>query len=120
MFIPYVIDNQAYRLADVLRDLLDKHEGRSLDVATAYFNVDGFELLKDGILNVGTFRLLLGAELRSGEQVGLEPRSDSVKGLIRRDLEDAPFDEKTLRSVEDLIAFLQKDSVLVRATSSMQ
>jgi superfamily II DNA or RNA helicase len=34
--------------------------------------------------------------------------------LIRRDLEDLPFDEKTLRSVEDLIAFLSTESAQVR------
>ena len=35
MVVPYVIDNQARSLADVLRDLLDEHKARSLDVATA-------------------------------------------------------------------------------------
>ena len=117
MDVPYVIDNQNHKMAEVLGGLIENHAGQSLDVATAYFNVDGFELLKDGMLDVGTFRLLLGAEPKSGEQVGLEPHSDAIQGLIRRDLEDVPFDEKTLRSVEDLIAFLHKESVLVRRHS---
>ncbi|OGQ81091.1 MAG: hypothetical protein A3G40_09865 [Deltaproteobacteria bacterium RIFCSPLOWO2_12_FULL_57_22] len=34
--LPYVIDNQAYRMADILKDLLAEHKGRSLDVAIAY------------------------------------------------------------------------------------
>jgi len=37
MNIPYVIDNQTHRLADVLNDLLADHADRSVDVATAYF-----------------------------------------------------------------------------------
>lgn len=34
MRIPYVIDNQTYRLADILNALLAEHQGWSLDVAT--------------------------------------------------------------------------------------
>ena len=35
MRIPYVIDNQQHRLADVLNEVLAEHTGRSLDVSTA-------------------------------------------------------------------------------------
>lgn len=34
MKIPYVIDNQTHRLVEVLRDLLDGHAGKSLDIDT--------------------------------------------------------------------------------------
>ena len=40
--IPYVIDNQEYRLADILKGILATHQGRSLDAASAYFTVGGF------------------------------------------------------------------------------
>ncbi|MFQ5851857.1 MAG: helicase, partial [Candidatus Binatia bacterium] len=114
MKLSYVIDNQTHRLADVLSGILAEHKGRSLDVATAYFTVGGFGLVKEGLSHLGSFRLLLGAEPSSGEQVGLRPNPLVVKGLIRRDLEDLPFDEATLRLVEDLIAYLRRDSVQVR------
>ena len=52
-----------------------------------------------------------GAEPTSGEQLGLRPDALVVRGLIRRDLEQLPFDEKTLRLVEDLIGYLQRESV---------
>lgn len=77
MKIPYVIDNQTHRLANILNTLLAEHKGRSLDVATAYFTVGGFGLLKDGLLGLGNFRLLLGAEPTSGEQLGLRPDAGS-------------------------------------------
>jgi len=83
-------------------------------VATAYFSVGGFGLLQDGLRKIGSFRLILGAEPESGEQLGLAPRSDAVRGLIRSDIEDLPFAEGTLRLVEDLIAFLQREKVFVR------
>jgi superfamily II DNA or RNA helicase len=112
--LPYVIDNQEHRLADILNGLLAEHGERSLDVATAYFTVGGFELLREKMLGLGNFRLLLGAEPTAGEQAGLRPQSDVVKGLLRQDLEALPFDEATLRAVEELIAFLQRESVQVR------
>lgn len=114
MRIPYVIDNQTYRLVDILNAILKEHKGRSLDVATAYFTVGGFGLIKDGLLQIGNLRLLLGAEPTSGEQIGLRPDAGIIKGLFRRDLEILPFDEKTLQLVEDLIAYLRRDTVLVR------
>jgi hypothetical protein len=47
-------------------------------------------------MDVGNFRLLLGAEPRTGEQIGLRPDAGVVRGLIRKDLEELPFDETTL------------------------
>ncbi len=96
MKIPYVIDNQTHRLSDILDALLQEHKGRSLDVATAYLTVGGFGLVREGLLNLGNLRLLLGAEAVSGEQIGLRPDPGVIKGLIRKDLEILPFDEKTL------------------------
>jgi hypothetical protein len=39
--LPYVIDNDRHRLADVLNQVLADHRDLALDVATAYFNVGG-------------------------------------------------------------------------------
>ena len=41
MKLPYVIDNQTYVLADILKGLLTEHKGRSLNVAGASSTVDG-------------------------------------------------------------------------------
>ncbi len=110
--IPYVIDNEKHRLANVLNKILAEHSGKSLDIATAYFNVRGFTLLQEGLKGLGSFRLLLGDEPKDGETVGLHPRA--ALGLAD-ELNATPFDETTLRAVEDLIAFLRRDLVEVRA-----
>ena len=73
MRVPYVIDNQDHVLADVLKAALAEHEGKSLDVATAFFSIRGFEVLREGLDGLGSLRLLLGAEPRQGEQLGLGP-----------------------------------------------
>ena len=49
MTTPFVIDNQQHKMADVLNDLLQHHKGHSLDIATAYFNVGGWQLLRDSL-----------------------------------------------------------------------
>jgi len=111
--IPYVIDNQTHRLADVLSDLLAEHAGRSVDVATAYFTIQGFRLVKDGLDRLGTFRLLLGAEPLAGDHLGLRPDAKAVKAALTGDLNREPFTEETLRLVEALIRYLRRNEVLV-------
>src|SRR6266568_21913 len=101
-------------MAGVLNDLLAQHKGHSLDVATAYFNVGGWQLLYEGLNGLGNFRLLLGDEPEAGSDLGLrEIGAKPVKGLIR-DLARENFNEQTLRLVEDLIAFLRQEHVQVR------
>ncbi len=112
--IPFVIDNQQFKMSDVLNTLLMQYRGQSLDIATAYFNIGGWQLLAEGVSSLGSFRLLLGDEPEAGADIGLrEVGSKPVKGLIK-DLSDATFNEQTLRLVEDLTAFLRQEHVQVR------
>jgi len=111
---PFVIDNQQHKMADVLNNLLHHHKGHSLDIATAYFNVGGWQLLREGLNGLGNVRLLLGDEPEDGSDLGLrEIGAKPVKGLIR-DLARENFNEATLRLVEDLISFLRQEHVQVR------
>ena len=112
MRIPYVIDNQQHRLADVLNAILAEHAGKSLDIATAYFNVQGYKLLRDGLGQLGSFRLLLGDEPGDGLALGIRP----VAAIqLLSELNSSPYNEETLQLVESLIAFLRRDLVEVRA-----
>src|SRR5229473_6130887 len=114
MNIPFVIDNQQHTMVDVLNSLLAEHKGHSLDIATAYFNVGGWQLLRHGLEGLGNVRLLLGDEPEASFDLGLrEVGARPVKGLIR-ELATANFNEQTLRLVEDLIAFLRQEHVQVR------
>ncbi len=114
MDIPFVIDNQRHTMSEVLNTLLAQHAGHSLDIATAYFNVGGWQLLHEHLGAMGSFRLLLGDEPEVGSDLGLrEVGAKPVKGLIR-DLANASYSEQTLRLVEDLTAFLRQEQVQVR------
>ena len=98
MNIPFVIDNQQYTMSEVLNTLLAQHAGHSLDIATAYFNVGGWQLLHEKLGAMGSFRLLLGDEPEVGSDLGLrEVGAHPVKGLVK-DLANAGYTEQTLTS----------------------
>src|SRR5579885_3339814 len=109
--VPFVIDNQGYTMSETLSQLLARYRGRSLDVTTAYFNIGGWQLLRTGLKELGSFRLLLGDEPEVGSDIGMrEAGAKPVRGLIR-ELSDASFNEQTQRMVEELVAFLMEDRV---------
>lgn len=112
--IPFAIDNDAHRLADVLNELLARSAGCPFDVATAYFSISGYRLLSQTLPPLGAFRLLLGAEPESSADVGLRADPRALQARLRGDLNAEPFTEATLRLVEELIAFLRDEKVLVR------
>ena len=114
MKIPFVIDNLHHRLADTLNELLGQTAGRPLDIATAYFSISGYRLVKDGLHHLGAFRLLIGHDPQTGVDVGLKTDPKALKARLKGDLEAEPFTPETLKLVEDLIAFLHADKVQVR------
>src|SRR5438477_3393473 len=114
MPIPFVIDNQQHRLADALNELLAQSVRKPLDIASAYFAISGYRLVKAGLHQVGAFRLILGAEPHAGADIGLRPNAEALKKRLQGDPEAEPFTEATLKLVEELIAFLRADKVEVR------
>ncbi len=109
MEIPDIIDNSAegQKLSDVLNSVLIPQV--SADFATAYFNIDGFSLLKEHLTKVKSFKLLLGREPTLGE-----PRPGTV-ALVSEDLraetEDAMGQRETPSLIEELVDFLHRDTL---------
>ncbi len=114
MTIPFVIDNQQHRMADALNELLAQSDDKPLDIATAYFAISGYRMVKERLHQVGAFRLILGSEPHAGADVGLRPDAEALKKRMQGDLEAEPFTEATLKLIEELIAFLRTDKVEVR------
>src|SRR2546423_9492086 len=100
MPLPFVIDNQQQRLADALNDLMAQSAGKPLDIATAYFAISGYRLVKQGLHQLGTFRLLLGSEPHVGSDLGLKPSAAALTKQLQGDFEAEPFSEATLKLVE--------------------
>lgn len=111
MKIPYVIDNISTKLADVLNTLLAAQPGQQVDVATAYFSIRGFQQVRGTLTAVGHFRLLIGDEPKTADQLGLQPDSAA---FLRHELNSEPLTEATQLLVEDLIRFLRRENVEVR------
>lgn len=111
MRIPYVIDNVETRLADVLNYLLQRQTGQKVDIATAYFSVRGYNLIREPLSSVRHFRLLLGDNLQEPGDVGLQHNS---RAYLRHELNAEPLNEATQRLVEELVRFLRRDDVEVR------
>ena len=115
MTIPAVIDNSDHLLADSLNELLGQCAGSPVDIATAYFSISGYRLVRERLHQSGALRLLIGSSPETGADVGLRP--DDTRGLkarLRGDLESEPFTPETLKVVEDLIGFLRSEKVEVR------
>jgi len=112
--IPYVIDNDQHKLGAVLNQVLEDHRDLALDIASAYFNIRGYGVLREQLKGVGSFRLLLGADPQTAAQVGILPSKQALQAALRGDLSKEPFDEATLELVEDLIRFVRENRVQVR------
>lgn len=62
MPLSFSVDNQTSYAVDVLRSLLTASHGCPVDIASAYFSISGWKLLKDGLHSAGALRLFLGSE----------------------------------------------------------
>jgi len=111
MRIPYVIDNVETHLADVLNTLLERQSGQQVDIATAYFSVRGYELIREALSSIRHFRLLLGDNPQNPDDVGLQPNS---RAFLRHELNAEPLNEATQRLVEELVRFLRREDVEIR------
>ena len=86
--VPSVIENQQHRLSDVLNTVLERCGGGPVDIATAYFAISGYRLLRERLHHVGALRLLIGSEPATGSDVGLRPeRKEEYLRLLRGDIE---------------------------------
>jgi len=55
-----IIDNSDVKLSSFLNSILEEIPNTHFDIATAFFNIQAYALVKDNIQGVKSFRLLLG------------------------------------------------------------
>jgi len=58
-----IIDNREITLADFINEVLKNGSEKHLDIATAFFNVGAFNMVKDPLTKIEQFRLLLGTTI---------------------------------------------------------
>jgi len=108
-----IIDNIRLRLFEELNRILK--EQKSIDVASAYFNIAGFQLIKDELSNAEKFRLLIGSSPPIDERKPdiFEPE-EVYRKRFRQDLEDDIFEKDKKEAVVSLIGLLRNPSWEVR------
>ena len=108
---PYLIDNRGLKLVDYLRAKFNK--AKTLRVVSAYFNIYGYEALREQLKKVERVRFLYG-EPTSADNV--DPRNNEYKAYWIHDKQLAP--RQTLRQKQlaaDCQDWLKKSSVEVRS-----
>jgi len=108
-----IIDNNKLSLFNELNNILQ--EQKSLDVASAYFNIAGFQLIKETLSGTQQFRLLIGVSPDIGEKKpDIFGPDQQYKRSFRQDLEDELFEKDKKEAVVSLIELLKNPNWEVR------
>lgn len=108
---PEIIDNsEDNKLIDFLNSKLEDNKN-NFDVATAFFNIEAFSMVRDELDGVERFRLLLG---KSPEFENDRTLGDEIQDYIESDVEGLEFTRENRDAVRKLIDFLDQDNVEVR------
>ncbi len=112
MYIPQkVIDNSKMTLASFLSEVLKSSKDTNLDIATAFFNIKAYELIKEEINGLKHFRLLLGKSPELNEKITLGKR---LLNDVKEEVEGFNLEKSQNELVRDLINFLKKKNVEIR------
>jgi len=109
---PQIIDNsEGNTLVSFLNLVLKENPNANLDIATAFFNIQAYEMVKDGIGATKRFRLLLGKapEIRSDKTLGEE-----LLRLVKEEVEGFELSKEKEDNVKAFIEFLNRPGVEVR------
>ncbi len=107
-----IIDNsEGNKLATFLNEVLKSNSDTNLDIATAFFNIQAYAMLKDNLNGLRSFRLLLGKspEIRSNTTLG-----DELLRIIREEIEGLDLSKQEETNVKSLIDFLKRENVQIR------
>jgi len=108
-----IIDNKRLRLFEELDKILK--EQKSIDIASAYFNISGFQLIKDSLSGAENFRLLIGTSPQTDEsKPDIFQPEVLYRQRLRDDLEIEPFQKDKKEAAVALINLLNKPNWQVR------
>lgn len=106
-----IIDNSNITLARYLNEILRDCPTTQLDIATAFFQIQAYSMLKENIGNVRRFRLLLGKspEIKNDKTLGSE-----LLSVVEQEVETFELSKEKQDEVTTLTNFLKKENVEVR------
>ena len=107
-----IIDNSdGNKLVSFLNDALKENGKGNFDVATAFFNIGAFAMIKDNLDQSVRFRLLLGKtpEIKNDNTLG-----DVLLEEIKKEVEGFDLSKDSDATVRLFIEFLKRDNVQVK------
>ncbi len=113
MFIPKeIIDNSdGNKLVSFLNAVLKQNPETNFDIATAFFNIQAFAMVKDNLNGVKKFRLLLGKTPEIMDETTL---GDVLLEEIKKEIEGFDLTKESTETVTIFIEFLKKKNVEIR------
>ncbi|NJN11879.1 MAG: helicase [Richelia sp. RM1_1_1] len=115
MPLPDYIDNSRHKLQTILKTLIEDENQIVLDIATGFFRIEAWVRLEAAMNQLTSLRLLIGRDptIRPAES----DRIDLIRYFrrdIQRQLEEEEFKAAYKQQIDRMIAYLQKDHILVR------
>jgi len=107
-----IIDNsEGNKLISFLNNELKDNPKTNFDIATAFFNIQAFAMVKDNLKDVKRFRLLLGKtpEIENEKTLG-----DVLLYEIRKEIEGLDLTKDQDSTIKLFIEFLKKKNVEIR------
>ena len=110
-----ILDNQKTTLGSYLQEMLKTNPNSNFDIATAFFEVGAYSIVKDQLDSVKHFRLLLGKspDLDIYGNLGKELEKILKEGM-KGEVESLDLTKENETSVQKLIKFLAQAKVEVR------
>jgi len=107
-----IIDNsEGNKLISFLNNVLKENPSTNFDIATAFFNIQAFAMIKDNLNGVKRFRLLLGKapEIQNEKTLG-----DVLLKEIRKEIESLDLTKEQDETIKLFIKFLKRENVEIR------
>lgn len=107
-----IIDNsEGNKLVSFLSSVLKENPKTNFDIATAFFNIQAFVMVKDNLRDVKRFRLLLGKtpEIQSEKTLG-----EVLLEEMKKEVEGFELSKETDETIKTFIQFLKEDNVEIR------
>lgn len=112
MIIPRrIIDNSEVKLSRFLNEVLEAIPDTKFDIATAFFNISAYALIKDNLGGVSRFRLLLGKAPEMGNEKTL---GEVLLERVKEEVERFELSKEKEDNVKNFIRFLNRENVEVR------
>jgi superfamily II DNA or RNA helicase len=104
--IPDVIDNTNYKLSDVLNEFIN--EDSSVYIATAYFNLEGFKLIKDSLKKAKEVKILIG---KDPEKI---ISTETLESILQEEIEEKVDEKETRNSLDEFLSFIRRSEVEIK------